>query len=660
MNLSALPIPALLVISALLAWSIGAVVALLAGARLKHSVYSTILFVGSALLLSGTITAWPASFDWQSLPPIYLWWVPVGNHLDPLASVYLILLGVITVAVSTYSPGYLAHLKDCNFGLYWMCLFLFVLSMAEVILSSNAITFLLFWEIMALSSVGLVATDHIKHANQHATIVYLAATRISTAFVTASFLWMHYLTGSWVFASWKWDGANILVPALILFIGLGIKSGLWPFHSWLPRAHPAAPSPVSALMSGVMVKVAIYAMVRFFVLGGITENVLIYMVLLLGIVSAAWGVLFALIQVDLKRLLAYSTVEHVGLICVAIALALLARKLGLGELSQMALLAALFHSLNHGIFKSLLFLGTGSIDATVHTRDLSFLGGLAKNMPVTAATFLVGSLAICALPPMNGFASKWLLYQSMFQLSFLSHSIPDRSIGLVSIGILSSIGALSLACFAKAFGIAFLGRPRAESAAKAREASTGMLLAQGTLAGVCVVLGLAVPQLISICGPLSRTVSTASSKTQFFPVPQPVLLVIGLTLIAFAYVVFLNRKSPEIRRYRTWDCGFGDLPARTEETGSSFSEPIAHILSPLLQYEMHTEIKGQDRRHFPESIKVEVSSHPILERYIYAPGVAAVQAASKRLIALQTGSIHVHLLYVFVTLILLVGIGSAL
>ncbi len=460
-----------------LACGIWSLTLLAAGGRGASRLWSALLGLGGAAALAGgglaLVTA-PQTLGWP-------WPLAFGQtwfawRLDPLAGWFVAVIGLIAVACSLYLPGYLAHLGERADGrLLWPALGLLLSSMVAVVLAANAPTFMIAWELMSLSSFALVATDHQRPANRQAALVYLGATRLGTAFLIGGFLWAHALTGSWTFADWHLTGASALGPGLLVLLGLGVKAGLWPFHLWLPIAHPAAPSPVSALMSGVMVKVAVYAMVRLLVLHpAMTHPALGVTLLALGTISAFWGVLFALLQHDLKRLLAYHTVENVGLIVMGAGTALVAGDLGLPLVARLALSAGLWHVLNHAVFKSLLFLGAGAVDAACGTRDLERLGGLGQRMPVTCACFVLASAAICALPPLNGFASEWLLYQSLVHLAAGAAPPAVRFGALLLLGWIALIGAMALACFVKATGVAFCGRPRTAAAATAHEGTAGM------------------------------------------------------------------------------------------------------------------------------------------------------------------------------------------
>jgi hydrogenase-4 component B len=614
--------------------------------------------VGSGLTL---VAALAGGDERLALPlPWFLGTAGFDLVADPLSRWFLGIIGLVGVAVAVFAGGYLQHLrKRVALGFVWAALAALLASMSGVVLASNAVLFLVAWEVMALSSFALVAADHAQHSVRHAALVYLGATRAGTAFLMGGFLWAHQLTGSWDFAAWTLSGRAALGPALLIFIGLATKAGCWPFHLWLPIAHPAAPAPVSALMSGVMIKTAIYAMARLFTGHHLDAPGLAPLVLGLGAVSAFWGVLFALLQHDLKRLLAYHSVENIGIILMGLGLAMAGQRLGLPLLAGLGLAAALFHSLNHAVFKSLLFLGAGAIDARAHTRDLEHLGGLIHRMPWTAACFITGSAAICALPPLNGFASEWLLYRAFFELARSAESVGLRAGGLLLMGWLALVGALALACFVKAAGVVFLGRPRSREAARAREASRTMVTAQVGLAVACAALGLGASALLA---PLSRIAAGAAAApgvaaTWVLPLPLLALLLGGTVFALAALGAALARMRPA-RRYVTWECGFGDLGPRTQYTATSFAQPIARLFGAVYRYHLEVAVAGRDRRHFPESVTVTSTHEPYLETRLYAPLVQLIQrAAGTFVMRLQAGSIHQYLLYIVLALGLLLWIG---
>ncbi|MBI4532517.1 MAG: hypothetical protein HY711_01110 [Candidatus Melainabacteria bacterium] len=536
---------------------------------------------------------------------------------------------------------------------------MFMISMAQVVLSANALTFLVFWELMSLSSAALVACDPSNKQAPRAALIYLGATRIATSALAGAFLWLYSLTASWDFSAWTMSTPAFAGPACLVFFGLAIKAGVWPFHLWLPYAHPAAPSPVSALMSGVMIKVAIYALIRLIVFGGTDFETLAYVVCFLGTVSTFWGVLFALIQHDLKRLLAYHSIENIGLIVMGIGLCLYGMHTHLPGLVAVGLAAAIFHSVNHGLFKSLLFLGAGAVDCQVGTRDLGHLGGLVGKMPWTAACFLIGSAAICSLPPLNGFASKWLLYQGLFTASDSTTPLIARATAMACIGILALVGGLAVACFTKAYGVTFLGRARTHASAKAPEASRGMIAGQVLLAACCCVLGLAVAQVLQVLEPLcNRVMSSQVNLATVYILPQWAFAVILALSVALFYFFILHRQPT--RATITWECGYGELPARSQVTAASFAQPIEQIFAPVLQYETALQIAGADRRHFPDKVKVEEKATSFLESRVYGPIIWLIDWVARRFTKIQTGSIHFYLLYMLATLVVLMFIGTKL
>lgn len=644
--------------AALFMWLAGVVVGLSAK-RYSGSLHPLLTGIGSFLLL---LFALMGGNHTLTVPlPLYFGVVSADFTADPLSRWFLGIIGVIGLATALFAPGYLQHLRQrISLGLIWAGIGMLLMSMAGVVLAANAIVFLVCWELMALSSFALVAADHEQHAIRKAALIYLGATRVGTAFLMAGFLWVNHLTGSWQFADWHLTGAIALLPALLIFVGLATKAGCWPFHLWLPIAHPAAPAPVSAIMSGVMIKTAIYMMVRLFVLGDhVTHPALGPLILILGAISALWGVLFALLQHDLKRLLAYHSVENIGIILMGIGVALIGKAYQVELLTVLGVAAALFHTLNHAVFKSLLFLGTGAIDAQTHQRDVEHLGGLLHRMPWTAAAFITGSAAICALPPLNGFASEWLLYQGFFRLALAGETTGVRLGALLLMGWLALVGALALACFVKAVGVVFLGLPRGKSAGQAREAGGGMVGAQVFLAALCVVLGLAVPVFLNpitgIVAPLDGGASLATAWT--IPAPLLAVTLVGLLAVIGALLALAARGAPA-RKYITWECGFGTLGPRMQYTATSFAQPISRLFGAMYGYAVDIRVRGKQRRHFPEGVDAGASHEAYLETRVYAPLLQSIQRfAGALLLRLQAGSIHQYLLYIALALALLLWVG---
>ena len=626
--------------------------------QLKPGIPAALTFLVSLATAVSLVLSWGHDLNLQTTPPFLLGVFPLTFKIDSLSRLYMLLLSALVCAVSIFSPSYLSHIAaKIHSGQYWICFWLFVVAMYAVVSSADAITFLVAWELMSLASIALVATDHSHQSVQKSAFIYLGATRVASALLAGGFLWMHAITGSWSFHDWTFSTTASYIPAFLILIGFCIKAGIWPFHIWLPYAHPAAPATVSALMSGFMIKVAVYALIRILVFGSLNSLWIIAVVFGLAVVSTFWGVLFALVQSDLKKFLAYSSIENIGLIVMAIALSLYARQASLSTIADIAIIAAIFHSWNHGLFKSLLFLSAGSVDAQAHTRDLRNLGGLAKRMPWTMAFFFTGSFAICSIPPLNGFSSKWLLYESLFQNILQCSSAIEKGLSLVVICLLSAVGAMAIAVFVKAMGVAFLGVARSKIAHHAEEAGLGMLIAQAVLAVLCVASG-------AFAESASRLIAdslTASGLNVGYSIGHGLPILTIAILLAFIaasiYVVFL--KTSKVTNYKTWDCGFGSLSAKTQVSADSFAQPLARIFRPFLRYQNTAKIEGQDRRHFPEEITVETQIISILENRVYLPGLALIGGLAKMLARLQAGSIHLYLLYVCATLCLLLVVGMA-
>jgi hydrogenase-4 component B len=584
-------------------------------------------------------------------------WLPVDLRCDTLSSFFIILLGIVSTACAFFSNAYVAKLtKNINLRVYWASLFLFLLGMTLLLLAGNCVTFLVAWELMSLSSFVLVGSEYQKRKAQTSAFIYLIATRIATMFLMAGFLLMCSEFHGMAFSSWNFSHPQSWFPASLLTVGLIIKSGLWPFHIWLPYAHPEAPSPVSALMSGIMVKLPVYAALRLFVFGHLTCEWLPYVLLTLAAVTAFWGVLFALNQNELKRMLAYSTVENVGLLFIGVAVVLLCQNVQLYGISQIALIAVLLHVGFHALFKSLLFLCAGSVDFSAHTRDITKLGGLGKSMPVTFASFVVGSAAICALPPFNGFVSKWCIYQALLQCSFTLPTIASRAVCLTLIGVLGAVGALAVAAFVKVIGVTFLGRPRSANVSNSSEVTASMHLPQVALSVLCLGTGILAPQIVCLFDPIS--ISAGYGPIHIGILNSIPVDVFGASLLIFAPAIYLIVFRQKPKKYSTWECGFGAAPIRSQVSAGSFAQPIARIFTPVLQYHLSVDISGTDRRHFPEKIVVEPSVVSLLETKVYMPIGWLIQKFSQLLAKLQAGSIHLYLMYVCAALIVLLLLGA--
>lgn len=646
--------------------ALGLLVPLISPDKISHKILSTVLLIFALTIIALGISSFLEPRQIKLPPPFYLGLAPFAFHFDRLSSIFLVLLGTLTSTTALYIPGYLKHQESkAGFAAFWISLLLFVLSMASVVVAENALTFLFFWELMSLSSAFLVAQDLKTRSGRRAAFIYAGATRLATAFIALGFLAFGNHFKSWSFSDWNPAEPVLLIPSLLIILGLGIKAGLWPFHIWLPYAHTAAPSPVSALMSGFMIKTAIYAILRLFVLKTVLTPPVAIVLLVLGAISAVWGSLFALMQDDLKKVLAYSSVENIGLITVALATSMYAQAAGNSAVAELALIAGLLHCVNHGVFKALLFLCAGSIDINAHTRLLSRLGGLGRKMPSTMLLFIAGCACICALPPTNGFASKWLIYQSLFQSLFITAAPLDKDptglLFILAIGCLAITSGLTIACYSRVAGIIFMGRPRSSDSSHTREAERNMILAKTILAGLCLGLGIIAP---SLANTFKKSLAMEWATTTIHTLPELPLPVIAVFLLLAVLMLYLlgrtTKNDSESRRVDSWDCGYGGFTERTQISPESFSQPVAFLFRPILLYRMNSDITGADRRHFPDKIRSESSMQSLLENSVYKPIVNLVIYAGRHLARLQAGSVHMYLLYVLSSLVGLLLVGALL
>jgi formate hydrogenlyase subunit 3/multisubunit Na+/H+ antiporter MnhD subunit len=542
--------------------------------------------------------------------------------------------------------------------------------MAFVLLADDAYLFMVSWETMALSSYFLVITDHKLPATRSAGFLYLLIAHLGAIAVLLCFGVLHGGRGDYSFDALR---AAQLQPGwatvafLLAFFGFGAKAGMLPLHAWLPEAHPAAPSPVSALMSGVMIKTAVYGMVRviFDLIGNVRwEWGLV--VLAIGASTALFGILYALMQHDLKRLLAYSSVENIGIILLGLGMSMVFIGFGHPAAGALGLIAALYHTLNHAVFKSLLFLGAGSILHSGGLRNLNDMGGLIHRMPKTAFYFLIGALAISALPPLNGFVSEWLTFQTALQATILRNGIV-RSLVPLFAATLALVGALTAMCFVKVFGVAFLGRAREPAHPSplphAGDASDMERYGMAWLAASCFVLGLFPSSfllmlnrvVVSLGGPgLSEQalagsgwlwlVPTAAEQASYSPLIFLVVIV-AVTLLALLLVRRFYRGR--VRFADPWDCGYPEQTPRMQDTADAFGQPIRHVFGPL--YRMERRLPGPDDTAPRYVLKIE-DRHWY---WLYLPVARAAEFVSSKIALLQQGRISIYLLYSFITLIAL-------
>ena len=588
--------------------------------------------------------------------------LPFHLRLDALSAFFLLLLGLAGTGISIFAAGYFRSGEGSAPGLLGLQYHVFLASMAMVILADDAYLFMVAWETMALSSYFLVTSQHRIPEIRRAGFLYLLMAHVGALSILLCFGVMQ--GGSWQFTFDAMRSASLTpfwatAAFLLALVGFGAKAGLVPMHVWLPEAHPAAPSPVSAMMSGLMLKTAIYGLLRvsfdllhlrFWQWGVLTVA--------LGLSSAMFGAIFAAVQTDMKRLLAYSSIENVGLIFTGIGLAILFQASKMPLFAALALTAALIHAINHALFKSLLFLATGSVLHATKQRSLGKLGGLIRSMPWVAALALVGTLAIAGLPPLNGFVSEWLLLQSFLFTPQLPHAFLNMLIPLGA-AALALIFALAGYVMVKFYGVIFLGKPREASLTHAHDANWLERLGLGWLALGCILIGV-LPQLaLRAAGAVTGSIIGSSVYPGSFPwtiapvAPQQASysgLVFLLGIVAVVGITFLLVRlvaHGRIRRTETWDCGYPWQTARMQDTAEGFGQPIRHMFGAFFRMERELPSPAD------QSPRYRVIIEDRLWRTIYLPIARGVQRLADAVSLLQGGRLAVYLLYGFLTLIVL-------
>lgn len=598
-------------------------------------------------------------------------------NIDLLSAFFIFIISLIALFCSVYAIGYVKHYyRKYDIGALGLFYNSFILGILLLLTASNGIFFLIGWEIMAIASYFSIIYDRHDQENVKAGFLYLVMTYVGTTFIIVAFLLLYKFTGSFDFETIKTGVVSLPVGVknivfLSALIGFGIKAGIIPLHIWLPAAHPAAPSHISALMSGVMIKTGIFMMIRFFL--DILQPIPIWwgiVVLLFGIVSSLLGVLYALTEHDIKRLLAYHSIENIGIILLGLGSALIFSSLNMPALALLSLVAALFHTLNHAIFKSLLFLGAGSVINQMHTRNMEEYGGLIKYMPRTAFFFLIGSMAISALPPFNGFFSEWLTFQSLFQ-GIITLNSATRWLFVLAVGALAFTGGLALACFVKVFGSIFLARPRSAEVVHAKESPPSMLFGMGALALLSFLFGIFSSQATRLLGKIGQTfaifqnmpATVLTENNQSLTVSNSFASVSGLAFLAIftgviIVVIFIIHsvvnKRQKIIAGATWDCGT-DLTPRMEITSTGFARSIVVIFRGILKPSIQREIEYHDSeiRYLPKPKTENLGVSDVYDIYFYQPLKMWVEALSLYTKKIQGGNINAYILYIFIMLLIL-------
>ncbi len=583
-------------------------------------------------------------------------------ELDALSAFFILAILLLSALSAIYGIGYMKKYgQEKNIGFAGFYYNLLVLSMVLVCLARDSMLFIISWEIMALSSFFLVAFENEKVGTRKAAWIYLIASQLSTAFLITLFLILNKVSGSSTIGKdvLTLSPTSVNICFFLAIIGFGTKAGIMPLHVWLPEAHPAAPSHVSAVLSGVMIKTGIYGLLRILPMLGPPPINFGMTLVFLGSVSCIFGVLFALAQHDLKRLLAYSSVENVGIILLGMGIGFIGLSIGLPSLSALGFAGGLLHVINHALFKGLLFMGAGAVLKETHTREMDHLGGLIKKMPFTGLFFLIASISITGLPPFNGFVSEFFIFITSFQGTFSLSGFTAVSLVIV-IGSLALTGGLATACFTKAFGIVFLGEPRMHNGVEVGETNRFMLVPMAILSFLCIGIGVCSPWIIGILTHVVKSLSGSaafeelnimsgklSSITTCFAV-----LIILIVIVAGIrkYLLARNKAFVSGQIVPTWDCGYAAPSSSMQYSSSSFAQPITDLFKVFLRTKKSISRK---ENYFPGKERLATETPDLSRESMFGPVFRGIQNTLFRFRVLQEGRLQIYVLYIVLTLLVL-------
>ena len=637
---------------------------------LPHSIRAKANFI--FVLLVAVITTIPAvnALTGNDVDIVISKMIVFGNisfHIDSLTSWFILIINLTCINGAFYGIGYMKQYdqQKANLSMHWIFYLLFQSSMLWVCMIQNGLAFLIVWELMSISSFLLVIFEHQNKATLKAGINYLVQMHIGVLFLATAFIWVYYSEGSFEFSAIeKFFSSNPnLWLFLLFFVGFGIKAGFIPLHSWLPQAHPAAPSHISGVMSGVIVKLGIYGIFRIILFLKQDYMVIGEIIIILSLLTGLYGILNAAVHRDFKKMLAYCTIENIGIIGIGIGLGLLGIGNGNTMLIVLGFTSALLHTLNHSLFKSLLFFSAGSVYQQTHTRDMEKLGGLVHSMPQTALFFLVGGMAIGGLPPFNGFVSEFLLYSGIL-VGIKSIGISYIALMIFSLAGLALIGGLSMLTFTKSFGTIFLGNPRTQLQHPPREVTFGMRLPQYFILTIMLSIGLFPRFYFSVVnGIVLRFIPVASSGSIL--IPSSLLNIISsigefaMVFIIFIILIYVIRNRVSRKRAvsieLTWGCGYVASNARMQYSGKSFSKSLGKLLNfIILEKKKYKEIPTneifpQERRHSSHYNDFFVTKifNGIVDKLLYSLNYFQF---------IQNGKIQMYILYgIFFIVVIFLG-----
>lgn len=639
----------------------GGLAALFLGEKLKGKVFLLLSILSQFFIIpavyyvlkNGTIIESAFSFS-----------EPIGScyfRMDPLSAVFILIISAGSLLAALYSNGYMKMYIGDGPALsqYYFFLGLMSSSMLLVVTVQNTILFLIMWELMSLASFFLVIFENKKAEVLKAGIYYFTAMQVGAAFLIAAFSWTSAISGSPDFSSFRsaldQSGSTGILLFILFFIGFGTKAGFIPFHTWLPRAHPAAPTGVSALMSGVMIKTGIYGIMRILLLSGIPDYRVSYGILILSILTGIFGVMNAIAQHDLKKLLAYHSIENIGIIGIGIGLGMIGLSYNNPVVAMLGFVGALLHTINHFTFKSVLFYGAGMIYSRTHTRNIDRLGGLSKYMPMTSVMFLIASLAITGLPVFNGFISEFAIYMGITKSLFM-RNLEMNITAIIGISGLAFIGAMAFLCFTKVYGICFLGSPRTEFSQNINEKDPSMLIPMVVLTVVMLFIGLFPVFIIRFLESAVRQFvdnPTAGYLQGNFTVFNSIsaALSIFIAVVVFFYIIrILLLRNREVKIYNTWGCGYKEESSRMQYTGSSFAQPFLSLVAEFIPQKIHVK---KEMLLFPAEAKLETHSQDISESYLIHPFLNMLKRFMNLFSWIQSGRMQQYIIYGLIFLVFL-------
>lgn len=639
----------------------GGLISLTFAENYKAKILSIFSFLGTVFL---SIPAINILFTGKIIEKIFYLPEPIGKIpviIDSLASFFIIIISVMSFLAIFYAHEYIKPYlnRNKNISIHFLFLSLLVCSMLAVVTVQNTLFFLICWEIMSLSSFFLIIFEDNKKEVLSAGINYLIYMHISVIFIILGFILLYIKSGSLDFNSFKAILETNKVFAntifITLFIGFAIKAGFVPFHNWLPKAHPAAPSHISGIMSGVMIKMGIYGILRILSLMSIPSIGISYFVLIISVISALYGVLYALAQHDLKKLLAYHSIENIGIIGIGIGIGMLGLSYHNNLVALLGFAGGILHILNHSIFKELLFLAAGAVYKQTHIKDIEKLGGLIKTMPTTALLFLIGSVAISGLPPFNGFISEFLIYMGLLK-GFGIKDVNVLIILVLSIASLALVGTMALLCFTKAFSIVFLGMPRSEEAISVKsDVPEIMILSMSILAALTLLIGL-FPQFVLkfVLNPANILIKNNMIMDNMLPINLMRIIsgccFLFLTIVIIILVVrqlAIKNKKTEVSN--TWGCGYKAINNRMQYSASSYVSPFLSMLKPL--FIKNFDIK-KPKELFPKEAHFSLKIQDIEEFYVLNPIIKANKIFLSKFQWIQGGHTQQYILYGLIFLIL--------